>query len=63
MSTGLQFSSHPDTKQPSVKLERLKVSGEMVFELANGKIRFFQNDASAVAVPLKRPNPLCTCRN
>src|SRR5271165_2498899 len=44
----------PDTKQASVKLEGLKVSGVPVFELANGEIRFFPNNSNeAKAVPLE----------
>jgi predicted ATPase len=48
----IRFS--PETKQPSVNREVLKVSGAPVFELANGKIRFFPNNSDdAVAVPLE----------
>jgi hypothetical protein len=36
-----------------VNLERLKVSGTTVFELADGQIRFFPNDTSSLAVPLR----------
>jgi predicted ATPase len=32
----------------SVNLERLKVSGATVFELAEGQIRFFPNDSSSM---------------
>lgn len=43
-----------ETRQMLVKLERLKVSGAPVFELANGEIRFFPNNSSpATAVPLE----------
>lgn len=43
-----------ETKQASVNLESLKVSGAPVFELANGEIRFFPNNSSeAKAVPLE----------
>ena len=35
----IQFA--PETRQPSVKVERLSVSGMPVFELANGELRFF----------------------
>jgi predicted ATPase len=37
----------------SVNLERLKVSGTTVFELAEGQIRFFPNDSGSLAVPLQ----------
>lgn len=36
-----------------MNLERLKVSGTKVFELADGQIRFFPNDTSSLAVPLR----------
>jgi recombinational DNA repair ATPase RecF len=35
------------TKEQSVNLERLKVSGAIVFELADGQIRFFPNDSGS----------------
>ncbi|MGC2298301.1 MAG: AAA family ATPase [Acidobacteriaceae bacterium] len=41
------------TREQSVNLERLKVSGTTVFELADGKIRFFPLDSSSLAVPLQ----------
>jgi len=41
------------TKEQSVNLERLKVSGRPVFELADGQIRFFPNDSGSMAVPLQ----------
>jgi predicted ATPase len=41
------------TKEQAVNLERLKVSGATVFELADGQIRFFPNDSSSMAVPLQ----------
>jgi len=41
------------TREQSVNLERLKVSGATVFELADGQIRFFPNDSSSMAVPLQ----------
>lgn len=41
------------TKEQRVTLERLTVDGESVFELAEGKIRFFPNTSSSVAVPLQ----------
>ncbi|MBZ5521094.1 MAG: AAA family ATPase [Acidobacteriia bacterium] len=40
----IRFES--ETRQPSVSLESLRVSGAPVFELANGEIRFFQNNSS-----------------
>ena len=40
-------------REQTVNLERLKVSGATVFELAHGKIRFFPNDGSSMAVPLQ----------
>ncbi len=44
----------PKTNQPSVNLERLRVSGTPVFELADGKISFFPNDSSqAMTVPFE----------
>lgn len=43
-----------ETKQASVNLESLKVSGATAFELANGEIRFFSNGSGgATAVPLE----------
>ena len=43
-----------ETRQQSVNLESLKVSGTPVFELSNGKINFFSNDSSqAMTVPLE----------
>jgi predicted ATPase len=48
----IRFAS--ETRQPSVNLEQLKVSGAPVFELANGEIHFFANNSSqATAVPLE----------
>jgi hypothetical protein len=44
----------PETRQASVNLERLVVSGATVFELANGEIGFFPNNTSqATAVRLE----------
>jgi predicted ATPase len=44
----------PETRQMSVNLESLKVSGAPVFELANGEIHFFPNNSSqATVVPLQ----------
>jgi predicted ATPase len=42
----------PVTREQSVNLERLKVQGETVFELADGQIRFFPNESGSMAVPL-----------
>jgi predicted ATPase len=42
-----------ETRAQSVNLERLKVAGTTVFELAEGQIRFFPGDSSSKAVPLK----------
>jgi predicted ATPase len=48
----IRFES--ETKQPTVKLESLRVSGTPVFELANGEIRFFQNNSSqATTLPME----------
>jgi predicted ATPase len=41
------------TKEHSVALERLRVDGSTVFELAGGQIRFFLGDGSSTAVPLQ----------
>jgi predicted ATPase len=41
------------TREKSVNLERLKVSGETVFELADGQIRFFRHDNRSMEVPLQ----------
>jgi predicted ATPase len=41
------------SKEQSVTLERLTVDGETVFELAQGKIRFFPQTGESVAVPLQ----------
>ncbi len=41
------------TKEQRVTLERLTVNGETVFQLAEGKIRFFPNASESVAVPLQ----------
>ncbi len=48
----IRFES--ETRQPSVSLESLKVSGAPVFQLAKGEIRFFSNGSDqATAVPLE----------
>lgn len=48
----IRFAS--ETKQQSVNLERLKVSGALVFELAQGEIRFFpDNSSEAKSIPLE----------
>ncbi|MGC9291952.1 MAG: AAA family ATPase [Acidobacteriaceae bacterium] len=51
----LEIRFAAETRQQSVNLERLKVSGTPVFELANGKISFFPNDSSQAisTVPLE----------
>jgi len=41
------------SEEQSVNLERLKVSGATVFELADGQIRFFPNESTSLAVPLQ----------
>ncbi len=41
------------TKEQSVTLERLTVSGSTVFELADGHLRFFPNNSSSMAVPMQ----------
>jgi predicted ATPase len=41
------------TKEQRVTLERLTVNGDTVFELAEGKIRFFPSTSESVAVPLQ----------
>lgn len=44
----------PETKQPMVHLESLKVSGASVFELAGGQINFFPNiSGAAKSIPLE----------
>ncbi len=47
----IRFAS--ETKQPSVSLERLRVAGAPVFELANGEIRFFPNHSKTEPIPLE----------
>lgn len=48
----IRFAS--ETRQPSVSLERLRVSDAAVFELANGELRFFPNGGTQpTAVPLE----------
>ncbi|HEX4067823.1 MAG TPA: ATP-binding protein [Acidobacteriaceae bacterium] len=42
-----------ETREQSVNLERLKVAGATVFELAEGQIRFFPNESGSMAVPLQ----------
>lgn len=41
------------TKEQVVNLERLKVGGAIVFELSEGKIRFFPSEGESIAVPLQ----------
>ena len=43
----------PETKEQSVKLERLTVAGTPVFELSAGEIRFFPRKSKSVVVPLE----------
>jgi predicted ATPase len=44
----------PETRQLSVNLESLKVSGVSVFELANGEVHFFPNNSNqSTAVPME----------
>jgi predicted ATPase len=40
-------------KEQTVELERLKVGGPTVFELAAGQIRFFQSTGTSAAIPFK----------
>jgi len=42
----------PDSKLPSINLERLTVSGSPVFEFANGEINFFPSDGKLPTVLL-----------
>src|SRR6266478_8360838 len=50
----VEIRFEPETRQPSVNLETLKISGSPVFELTNGAVRFFPNDSNqATAVPLE----------
>jgi predicted ATPase len=49
----LELSYAEISKEQTVALERLTVNGETVFELADGKIRFFPNASESVAVPLQ----------
>jgi predicted ATPase len=50
----VEIRFEPETRQPSVSLERLTVSGSTVFELANGAVTFFSNSSNQpTAVPLK----------
>jgi len=42
-----------ETKQPSVHVERLAVSGKRVFELSSGAVNFFSADNQLVSVPLE----------
>ena len=41
------------TREQSVTLERLMVNGNTVFELAEGKVRFYPSAGESVAVPLQ----------
>ena len=47
--TEIRYSS-PDSKIPSVSLERLRVSGELIFELSGGEIHFFPDSGNSSAV-------------
>jgi predicted ATPase len=50
----VEIGFRPETRQASVNLESLKVSGATVFGLANGEIRFFSNGSGeGTAVPLE----------
>ena len=49
----LEIGYETVTKEQSVRLERLTVNGDTVFELAEGKIRFFPSSSGAVSVPLQ----------
>jgi predicted ATPase len=50
----VEIGFSPETREPSVHLERLKASGAPVFELANGEIHFFPNNSSqSTTVPLE----------
>jgi len=40
----------PESKLPSISLERLTVSGVPVFEFVNGEIRFFPNESTSATV-------------
>jgi predicted ATPase len=41
------------TKEQRVNLERLTVDGDTVFELAEGKIRFYPHASESIAIPLQ----------
>jgi predicted ATPase len=50
----VEIGFKPETKQPMVHLESLKVSGASVFELADGQINFFPNiSGAAKSIPLE----------
>jgi AAA15 family ATPase/GTPase len=50
------------TKEMSIKLERLSVSGATVFELANGEIRFFSKGGKdATSVPFETTKSALLC--
>ena len=49
----LELGYRGTTKELTVALERLTVEGETVFQLAEGKIRFFPSTSESVAVPLQ----------
>ena len=45
----LEIHYSPEEQLPSVKLERLTVSGVTVFEFADGEVHFFANDGNRVS--------------
>jgi predicted ATPase len=49
----VEISNAEPAKSQSVQLERLQVSGNTVFELADGLIRFFPSEGESKAVPLQ----------
>ena len=49
----LQLGYAELTKEQTVAFERLTVDGDTVFQLADGKIRFFPSESESVAVPLQ----------
>jgi predicted ATPase len=49
----LEIAFTAPTNEQSVNLERLTVEGVTVFELAEGKIRFYPSEGESIAVPLQ----------
>lgn len=49
----IEVNHESTTDGPFVQLERLSVSGNTVFELSNGLLRFFHKDSESGAVPIK----------